>query len=38
MVLFGPTPEVAEIIEVMGLGEIIPVVADEGAALARVRG
>lgn len=38
MVLFGPTPEVAEIIEVMGLGEIIPVVADEGAALIRVRG
>jgi anti-anti-sigma factor len=38
MVLFAPTPEVAEIIEVMGLGEIIPVVADEAAALAQVRG
>ncbi|CAN7248631.1 STAS domain-containing protein [Phenylobacterium sp. LjRoot225] len=38
MVLFGATPEVAEIIEVMGLGEIIPVVADESAALALIRG
>jgi anti-anti-sigma factor len=38
MALFGPSPEVAEIIDVMGLGEVIPVVADESAALAWVRG
>jgi anti-sigma B factor antagonist len=37
MVLFAPTAGVAEIIDVMGLGEIIPVVADEPAALAHVR-
>jgi anti-anti-sigma factor len=37
MVLFAPTAEVAEIIDVMGLGEIVPVAADEEAALAQVR-
>jgi anti-anti-sigma factor len=37
MALYGPSPEVAEIIDVMGLGEVIPVVADEAAALAWVR-
>jgi anti-anti-sigma factor len=37
MVLFGPTAEVLEIIEVMGLGEIIAVEADEAAALASLR-
>jgi anti-sigma B factor antagonist len=37
MVLCAPTPEVAEIIDVMGLGEVLPVVADEGAAFAHIR-
>lgn len=37
MVLFAPTAEVAEIIDVMGLGEVVPVLVDESAALAQVR-
>jgi anti-sigma B factor antagonist len=35
MILFAPTDEVRDIIETMGLDEIIPVTGDEAAALAQ---
>jgi anti-anti-sigma factor len=35
--LYGATPEVAEMIEVTGLGEIVPVAADEAGAIAAVQ-
>ncbi len=37
LVLFGATPAVTEIIETMGLEEIVPVVATRAEALARAR-
>ena len=37
MALYAPVADVAEIIDTMGLAEIIPVAADEGSALAQVR-
>ncbi len=38
MALYGPTGEVQEIIETMGLHEVVPVVAAEHEAIALVRG
>ena len=38
LVLFGATPAVTEIIETMGLEEIVPVVATRAKALARAGG
>ncbi|KPF62778.1 hypothetical protein IP88_14225 [alpha proteobacterium AAP81b] len=38
LILFAPTEEVLDIIETMGLDEILPVAADEAAALALAHG